>query len=423
VSDRSIRRFASLPIFSSLRVRNSRLYFYGQLVSWSGTWMETVAQSILVLRLTNSGTILGLSIATRFAPLVLFGPWGGLIADRMNKRRVVYVTQTLSGLISIALAALVATDVVRLWMVLALSASLGTVNVFDTPTRQAMISELVPRSVLPNAVALNSVTVNFAKVLGGVLGGSVTTVLGLAGCFLVNGLSFGAVLITLAMMRTAEMVPSPPEPREPGQIRAGLRYIAARPSLSIPLFMVAFIGTLAWEFPVSLPLLAADTFGNAHNYSTMLAVMGIGAMAGGIASLANSAINHRALAIAAIGWGIAMIAGGFAPTLSLEYVALVFIGYGSISFNARAKTTIQLEAPPEMRGRVMAIWGLAWLGSTPVGGPLVGWVASEAGARWGLLIGGFPTLVVGICAYPLLSRIGQRRSEPELAAGAVAEEV
>lgn len=405
----SLRRFNFGRVVSSLRHRNYRLYFFGQLVSVMGTWMQTVAQSFLVLDLTHSGTALGLVTAVRFVPILLFGPAGGLFADRRNKRRILYVTQTLAGLLAAIFAILTGTHVIQMWSVYLLALSLGLVNVFDNPARQSFISEMVPPDDLSNAVTLNSVSVNLARVFGAAVGGVLAAVLGLALCFTCNALSFCAVLVSLAAMNGALLYPAKPAKKMPGQIRAGLRYVRETPELLIPLLMIALVGMLAWEFQVTLPLMASKVFGGgAGSYGVMASVMGVGAVAGGLISAARSRPKARSLCLAAIGWGVAITAAAVAPTLPLELIALVCVGYGSITFNSYAKTTLQLAADPTMRGRVMALWFLAWQGSTPIGGPLVGWIAQETDARWALVAGGIPTLVCGLLAFPALTRIDRK---------------
>jgi MFS family permease len=394
---------------ASLRHRNYRLFFFGQLVSAAGTWMQTVAQSFLVLGLTHSGTQLGLTTAARFLPVLLFGPAGGLFADRRDKRRVLFVTQTSAGLLAGVFAVLTAAHDMRLWTIYLLAVALGFVNVFDNPARQSFISEMVPPADLPNAVTLNSVSMNMARVFGAALGGVLAAALGLALCFAFNALSFGAVLVSLVAMRAPELFPARRVAREPGQIRQGLRYVRGTPELLIPLVMIAIIGALAWEFQVSLPLMASKVFGGgAAAYGVMASVMGAGAVAGGLVSAARSRPRASAMCLAAIGWGVAILLAAAAPTMPLELAALVFVGYGSITFNSMAKTTLQLAAKPTMRGRVMALWALAWLGSTPVGGSIVGWIGQDAGARWALVAGGLPTLLCGLLAFPALTRIDRR---------------
>jgi MFS family permease len=413
--------FRPRQMASSLRQRNYRLFFFGQLVSVAGTWMQTVAQSFLVLGLTHSGTQLGLATAARFLPMFLFGPMGGVIADRMDKQRVMYVTQTLSGLLAATFAVLIAAHSIEMWMVYVLAVLLGCVNVFDNPARQSFISEMVSPADLANAVTLNSVSINMARVYGAAIAGVIAATLGLALCFACNALSFGAVLISLAAMRKSELFPARRVTRKKGQVREGLRYVRATPELAVPLVMIAVIGTLAWEFPVTLPLMARNVFhGGAAAYGVMASVMGVGAVVGGLISAARPRPRPRALCLAAIGWGIAILAAAAAPTLPLELAALLFVGYGSITFNSFAKTTLQLAAAPSMRGRVMALWAVAWLGSTPIGGPIVGWVGQHAGARWGLVIGGAAALLCGLAALPALSRIDRRAMAAEAEAGAAA---
>jgi len=396
---------------ASLSHRNYRLFFFGQLVSQAGTWMQTVSQSFLVLGLTHSGTQLGLTTAARFLPVLLFGQVGGLFADRADKRRVLYVTQASAGLLAAAFAMLTGTHEMRLWTVYVLAVALGFVNVFDNPARQSFISELVPPDDLPNAVTLNSVSMNIARVFGAALGGVVAAVLGLALCFGLNAVSFAAVLASLAAMRAAGLFPARRVTREPGQIMQGLRYVRGTPELLIPLVMIAVIGALAWEFPVSLPLMASKVFGGgAAAYGVMASVMGVGAVAGGLVAAGRGRPRASALCLSAIGWGIAILLAAVAPTMPLELAALVFVGYGSITFNSMAKTVLQLAAKPTMRGRVMALWGLAWLGSTPIGGSIVGWIGQDAGARWSLVVGGLPTLLCGLLALPALTRIDRHRA-------------
>jgi MFS family permease len=424
-----VRRLRLRPgqMVSSLRQRNYRLFFFGQLVSVAGTWMQSIAQSFLVLDLTHSGTQLGLTSAARFLPMFLFGPVGGVIADRMDRKRVLYLTQSLSGLLAAVFAVTVATHSIRLWIVYLLAVALGFVNVFDNPARQSFISEMVTAEDLPNAVTLNSVAMNMARVFGAALGGVIAAAIGLALCFACNALSFAAVLVSLAAMRTSELFPAERVTRQKRQVRQGLRYVRSTPELLVPLVMIAVIGTLAWEFQVSLPLMASKVFhGGAAAYGVMASVMGGGAVVGGLISAARSRPRTRALCLAAVGWGIAILAAAVAPSMALELAALVFVGYGSITFNSLAKTTLQLAAKPEMRGRVMALWGLAWLGSTPIGGPIVGWVGQAIGARWALVIGGVAALACGVLALPALTRIDRRaaaHTPPAPAARALANRV
>jgi MFS family permease len=415
-----VRGFQPRQIVASLRHPNYRLYFFGQLVSVMGTWTESVAQSFLVLGLTHSGTQLGLTLAVRFLPMLLFGPLGGVFADRRDKYRILYVTQALAGSVSAVFAVLIVTGEIRLWIVYLLALALGCVNVFDNPARQSFISEMVPLRDLPNAVTLNSVSMNMARVLGAALGGGIVALLGVGLCFGVNAISFGAVIISLVLMKKAALYPARRVPREKGQIRAGLTYVRSTPELLIPLIMIAVVGTLAWEFQVSLPLMATKVLGGgAESYGLMASVMGVGAVFGGLVSAARSRPRGRSLCVAAVGWGVAIFAAALMPNMSTELIVMLFVGYGSITFNSYAKTVLQLAAKPEMRGRVMALWAIAWLGSTPIGGPIIGWIGQDFGARWTLIIGGVATLLCGLLALPVLLSIDRKaaqRREADVAA-------
>jgi MFS family permease len=395
--------------FSAFANRNYSLFSIGQVISIAGQWAQTVAQSFLVLQLTNSGTALGLSVAARYGPIFVLAPWAGTVVDRLDRRRLLYATQVAAATVAFVFGILVQTGAIRMWMVYLLALALGTVNVFDIPARQAFISELVPAKKLLNAVTLNSVLVNLGRIGGGAVGGLAVATVGLALCFDLNGLSYIAVILTLLLMKADALVSPEPRPREKGEIRAGLRYVRSSPELLVPLAMTSVIGLLAWEFQISLPLLARRTFhGDAATFGTMLAVMGVGAAVGGLVAASRAYSGTRALAVSAIGWGISITVAALAPTLTTAYIVLLFVGYGSLTFNSLNKTVLQLAADPHMRGRVMALWALVWQGTTPIGGPLVGWIGQEYGARWSLLIGGIPTLAVGLLAYPVLVRVDHR---------------
>ena len=283
----------------------------------------------------------------------------------------------------------------------------------SNPARQSLIGELVPRETLANAVVLNSVSLNVARIAGSVAGGALVATVGIAWCFLLNALSFAAVIVNLARMRTDTMHAAPRAPRAKGQVRAGLAYAARTPELALPLVMLTVTGILAYEFPTTLPLLATGAFhGTAATYGLMAAVMAGGAVAGGLISASRSAPRRStSLAVAAIGWGVAILAAGLAPSLPLTLAALVFVGYGTITFNSAAKSALQLAARPEMRGRVMALWALAWGGSTVIGAPLVGWIAETFGSRWSLVAGGVPTVIVGLALLPALRRQDARAAQ------------
>ena len=385
-----------LRTFSALSVRNYRRYAFGQAVSLSGTWMQRVAQAWLVLDLGGSGTDLGVVTALQFLPLLVFGAWGGVVVDRLDKRRLLMATQLASGLLALCLGVLTATGVVELWMVMALAGGLGFAHLLDVPGRQSFVMEIVGRDQLANAVTLNSVVVNAARMTGPALAGVLIITVGTAACFLLNAASYLIVVWAFAGMHQAELQRSAVVPRGPGQLREGLTYAWREPGLRGPLLLMAVIGALAYEFQVVLPLLARFSFdGDAGTYGAMTASMGLGAVVAGLIVAGRAPTAPRSLVTAAYVFGALILATAAAPTLPLAMVALVGVGAASISLLALANTTVQLKAVPEMRGRVMALWSIAFLGTTPIGGPVVGWVSEQMGPRAGLVLGGVATICAG----------------------------
>lgn len=384
--------------FVSLRTRNYRLYFCGQTVSVAGTWMQNVALAWYVLELRGGGAVLGAVTAARYFPQLLIGPVGGLWADRLDKRRTLLVTQSLQGLLAAVLAIAVGLHHGSLALVFAIALLLGVVSCLDTPTRQTLIPLLVPREQLSDAVVLNSITVNAARVVGPAVSGVLIGTVGVSACFGANAASFLAVLASLALMRPGEIRHVVPEIRAPRQVREGWQYVRANRTILLPLAMIAIVGTMAWEFQVTLPLVASRTFhAGASGYGLMFACLGAGAVAGGVLTQ-SFAPRARSVAWAAVLWGVAELGAAVAPDLGLELAALAVVGFGTIWFNAMSKTVLQLATVPRMQGRVMALWTIAWAGSTPIGGPLVGWIGQSAGPRWSLVAGALPALAVGSIA-------------------------
>jgi MFS family permease len=385
---------ATRRTFQSLRVRNYRLYFTAQLISNSGTWMDRVAQAWLVLHLTGSGFDLGLVTGLQFLPMLLFGPWGGLVADRVNKRRLLYFTQAAGGLIALALGILVETHNIRLWQVFLLAFILGVTNLFDNPARQTFVFEMVGKEDLPNAVSLNSVVMNASRVVGPAVGGVVITLVGLGVCFLANAASFLAVLVALAMMRSSELHMIDPVVRAKGQLRDGFRYVWRTPSLRNTLIAMAVIGIFAYNFQVTLALLATVTFhGGAGSYAVLTSCMGAGAIAGGLTVAHRGRPTPRLLQGVALIFGALLTLVAVAPSLILAAVVIVFMGAASIAFIATANAELQLEAAPAMRGRVMALYSMAFLGSTPIGGPLIGAISEWTNPRVSIAVGAIATLL------------------------------
>jgi len=390
---REILQKYSHETFSSLYIRNYRLYYLGQMISTSGTFMQSVAQAWLVLQLTHSGTALGITSALQYVPILVLGPYGGVIADRFPKRQILYITQSISGVLALILGVLTATGLVRVWMVYILAFCLGLVTIFDNPARQTFYIELVGPDNLRNAVTLYSTLVNLARIIGPAVAAGLIAGLGLAPCFIVNGFSYGAVVIMLAMMRSEELLVTPPEPRGKGQLVEGFKYVLSSPILGPVLLVMAIIGTLTFEFQVSLPLIAQFTFkGDASSYAFLTGSMGFGAAVGGIFFASRKGITPSKVVTAALLFGVMVLAAAFMPTLLLSGIALVAVGIASINFSSLGNSILQLESSPRMRGRVMSFWSVAFLGTTTFGGPIVGWFAQTVGARWGLALGGFAGL-------------------------------
>jgi len=397
--------------FAALAVPNYRRYIRGQSVSLVGTWMQMTAQSWLVLTLTGSSTALGAIIALQTLPVLLLGPYGGVIADRVDKRRLMVALQSAMGLQALVLGLLTAFGVVEVWEIGVLAALLGLNNAFENPARQSFMLELVGPEYLRNAVSLNSVLVNVARAIGPAVAGILIATVGESACFLLNAASFVAVVATLLHLDRSALSPSPPAPRERGQLRAGLRYVARTPELGLPLLMMALVGMLAYEFQVTLPVMAKHALhSDAAGYGFMTAAMGVGAVAGGLLVAARGRIGLLPLTVAAGAFGITLALAALAPSLGVELAALVLAGWASISFMSTGNATLQLTSPPSMRGRVMSLWFVAFQGSTPIGGPLVGWVMASAGARSGLGLGAVTCVAAAGLGIVAARRIGRRRS-------------
>jgi MFS family permease len=388
---------AGRTTFKAFEIPNYRRYFVGQAISLSGTWMQMAAQAWLVLSLTGSATTLGLIVAAQTLPILLLGPYGGVIADRVDKRRTMIALQAMMGLQALALGILTVTGNVRVWQIAVLAVLLGLNNAFENPARQSFMMEMVGPEHLRNAVSLNSVLVNVARTIGPAIAGLLIATVGEGVCFLANAASFIAVIASLATFDLTALHPSPPTGRGPGQLREGLRYIRGNRELLVPLLMMALAGTLAYEFQVTLPVMARQGLHvGAAGYGFMTAAMGAGAVAGGLLVAAVGRTGLRPLVVAAGAFGTAIALAALAPTLPAELVALAFVGWASISFMATGNSTLQLAAEPSMRGRVMAFWFVAFQGSTPIGGPLIGWVMASAGARAGLGVGAVTCLLVSL---------------------------
>jgi MFS family permease len=375
-------------MFAALAVPNFRRYVSGQSLSLIGTWVETVAQALLVLQLTHSGTALGLTTAARYAPILLLSPYAGLLVDRYPKRRVLLATQAGLGLVSATLGATVLAGDIRLWQVVVLAVLFGILSAADNPARQAFVQEVVGHDLVRNAVTLNSTSVNVARVIGPTIAAILVSTVGIGWCFVVNAVSFGFVIVSLLSLDTRRLHPVPPVPRGRGQLRAGLRYAAGVPAIIRPLLMMALVGTFTFEFEVSLPLLAETTFhGTSTTYSALIGALGAGAVAGGLYVARSARTGVARLIRASVGYAIAVGLVAVAPTLATAIAACVLVGVASVIFLTTGNATIQLASDPEYRGRVTALWSMALVGTTPIGSPIIGALSDIASPRYALGLG------------------------------------
>ncbi|HEY2652421.1 MAG TPA: MFS transporter [Solirubrobacteraceae bacterium] len=414
---------AGRTTFAALSVPNYRRYYGGQAISLIGTWMQMTAQAWLVLTLTHSSTALGVVIALQTLPVLLLTPYGGVIADRGDKRRIMIALQSAMGVQALILGLLTVTGNVRVWEIGLLALLLGVNNAFENPARQSFVLEMVGSDHLRNAVSLNSVLVNVARAIGPAVAGILIATVGDGVCFLVNAASFVAVVTSLVIMDRAALTPSPPAPRAKGQLREGFAYIRRTPDLAIPLLMMGVVGCFTYEFQVTLPVMASrGLHAGAAGFGFMTAAMGVGAVIGGLRLAARGKTGLLPLVIAAWGFGIAVALAALAPSLGFELVALALAGAASISFMATGNSTLQLGADPSMRGRVMSLWFVAFQGSTPIGGPIVGWVMAVLGARAGLGLGAVTAILVALTGLIALRRLraGGRPARAPQAAEVVA---
>jgi len=410
--------------FHSLRVRNFRLFIVGQLISTSGTWMQGVAGPWLVLQLTHSGTALGIDTALTFLPILLFGAFGGVVADRFDNRRIMIVTQLLYAVPATTLWLLVITHVVQVWMVYSLSFLTGMVTAIDMPTRQSFYLEMVGPADLTNAMSLNTATFTGTRIIGPVIAAAIIATVGVGPVFLINGISYLAVVVAVLAMRTSDLRPRARAERKPGQIREGIRYVWGNPALRLPMLVMAAVFLFSFNFMVLLPLLAVRTFrGGASTYGHLLALFGVGSLGGALFMASRSArANVRLLVLLGLGFGGFTAAVGLAPSLPIEWVLMVGLGAVAISFAITANSTLQLNSSDPMRGRVMALYSVVFLGSTPVGGPIAGWVGQHLGPRVGLTGGGLIAVAAGLAGLAAVSRVPVRTARGPVTAGARSNE-
>jgi len=399
--------------FDSLSVPNYRRYFTGQVVSLTGNWVQTVAEVWLVLSLTGSGTAVGLLAAAQWGPMLVLAAAGGLLADRFPKRRLLMLTQVAMAAPVVSLWALTSTGAVEVWMVYALVLVRGTVNAVDYPTRQSFVMEMVGPARVVNAVSLNSVLVHVARIAGPAIAAVLIAVRGVEPAFLLNALSFVAMLVALRRMDPAALATVVRAPREPRALRAGVAYVRRTPELRIPLMMMALVGTLSFNFQVILPLFASFTFdGGASAYAALMTAMGAGSVVGALVTGARGRVSPRLLVVSAAAFGALTLATAGAPSLVVAAALLVPLGAASVTFAASVNSSLQLAVEPVMRGRVMALYAVVFVGSTPLGAPLAGWLSEAVSPRVALALGGLAALAAAAGATAAFARMQQRCQGP-----------
>jgi MFS family permease len=398
-------------MFSSLRVRNFRLFAAGQVVSNTGTWMQRVAQDWLILDLTHgSGVAVGIATGLQFLPLLMFSLWGGMIADRYPKRRVLMMTQASMGGLALILGVLAVTGVVQPWHVYLLAFGLGMATVVDNPTRQSFAIEMVGRNDLQNAIALNSAVFNLARISGPAVAGIVISLIGTGAAFFLNAASYLTVIVSLHLMRQSELRPAERVARAKGQLREGLAYVRSRPDLLMTLVLVFFIATFGMNFQVTTALMSRVVFGTgAGRFGLASAVFALGALIGALVAARRSRTGMRLLIWTALAFGLLEAATGLMPSYWSFLVLLVPTGLAVISFTTLANSSVQLSVPAEMRGRVMGIYMLVFLGGAPLGSPLTGWVAEQFGTRMSLIAGAAISVAATVVVAALIAR---RRGVP-----------
>lgn len=400
-------RFAAGDTFRSLRIRNYRLFFVGQLTSQAGTWMQMVAVIWVVLQLTDDGVALGLVTAAQFLPVLVFGAWGGVVADRVDHHRFMIGTQVAFTVISAAFAGLILTDRLNIWAIYVLSAAFGFVTAMDNPVRRTLVVDLVGTEDVPNAVALNSSLMTGSRVVGPSVAGALITGVGVEWCFIVNFATYLAVLFALLRMDRSQIRSSPKVARTGGQLREGLRYVWTEPRLRLPVVLLAVVGTLAFEFQVTLPLFAERALGGDDTTFTWLySVMSFGSVVGALSIARRRDVSTHLLAWAAIWLGVSMGLLALAPNFVLALLAVIPVGVATIVMISGANAVVQLRATPEMRGRVLALTAVVFIGSTPIGGPIAGWVSEHFGAPAGIWLGAVASALAGLWTLRELRRLG-----------------
>ncbi|MEY2554797.1 MAG: hypothetical protein QOC57_2657 [Ilumatobacteraceae bacterium] len=383
--------------FESLRVRNFRLFFGGQLISQIGNWLTLIAQALLVLKLTDSGFALGLLAACQFGPVLVLGAWSGLVADRSDKRKLLLIVQSFAMMQSFALAIVAFSHNPPVAAIYIVAVFGGIATAFDNPARRAYVAEMVPEVNVQNAVSLNSALMTGSRVVGPALAGLLITTVGYGWTFVTDGVSYIAVIVGLLMMRTRENRPHIAATRGKGQVREGLRYVRTMPELWVPLVMMAMVGTFAFNFQTVMPLLIKRTLhGNDRIFTLVYSVIAVGSLFGALMAARRTSVTVRQIILSSYAFGGAMLLLAITPNVAFTYPIGILVGFASIAFMTTSTAIVQLRADPVMRGRVLALQAIVFLGSTPIGGPILGWVCQHYGARVGVAIGGLSAIVAGV---------------------------
>ncbi len=387
--------------FHSLSIHNFRLWFFGNIIASTGMWMQRVAQDWLVLTvLTNhSGTQIGVVTALQFLPILLMSAWAGVLADRLDRRKLLQCTQLTNALLGLVLGVLVLTGTAALWHVYLLALIGGVASAIDSPARQAFVSELVPADSLPNAVGLNSTAFNTARLIGPAVSGLLIEAVGIGWVFVLNALLFLAPVTALAIMRAEELVPRRIVPRSPGQIREGVAYVKARPDIILILCVVAIVSALGMNFQMTSALMATEVFHKqAGEYGILGSFMAVGALTGSLVAARRRVPRLRLIVAGAGMYGLLEILLGLAPSYEAFALFSIPTGLAMLTMITSANATIQITTDERMRGRVMALYSMIFMGSTPIGSPIIGWVGESFGARWSILVGGIASLLIAVAA-------------------------
>lgn len=401
---------AKSSTFSSLRIRNYRLFATGAIVSNTGTWMSRITQDWLVLSLTGSSAAVGITTALQFLPMLLFGLYGGVIADRYPKRRMLFFTQGALGLCGLALAVLTLSGQVQVWHVYLIAFLLGMVTVVDNPTRQTFVSEMVGPDQVRNAVSLNSANFHSARLIGPAVAGVLISTVGSGWAFLINGLAFLAPITGLLLMRTSELHKVERVPRGKGQLREGLHYVASRPELIWPIVLIGFVGTFGFNFPIWLTAFADEVYhAGAGTYGFLNTLMAVGSVAGALLTARRGSVRLRILVGAALLFGVLEIAAALSPSYWLFALLMIPTGMAALTVNTTANASVQMATDPAMRGRVMSLFMMVFVGGTPLGAPIVGWITDTFGARIGFAFGGLISLLAAAVVGLVLARVGGLR--------------